>query len=164
MAQVETVIILLEAVDVPAVMRIYAEAISRSYIAYEEVTKGLATPERFSKTAVKSFKQEIVDSIGSRVCRVYVARYEGVPAGFVNIELKKVAGGHRECWILDIGVEKRFRKMGIAKKLMRETYAFGKKNKVKYFFLESGASNVGAHEFFEKEGFAPLSTIFVKKG
>jgi GNAT superfamily N-acetyltransferase len=163
MASTEIVIDKLTSRDRREVARIYTEAISRSYIAYEEVTIGLATPLAFSKKAAKSFEQKLSKSIRSKTEQVYIARLETVPVGFIFLHIKKAPSGHRECWILDLGVAKRHRRHGIAGALMRTAYAFGKKNRAAYFFLESGASNVGAHEFFEKEKFVPLSTIFMKE-
>ncbi|MGD0328186.1 MAG: GNAT family N-acetyltransferase [Minisyncoccia bacterium] len=149
--------------DIEEVVHIYAEVTNNIYIAYGEVAEGLATPTSFSIKAPKLFHQEMRRSIKNKVRKVYVARYEDATVGFISLEIKEAPAGHRECWIRDLGVKKHFRRMGIAKQFMREAYAFGKRHKVRYFFLESGERNTGAHQFFNREGFSPLSTIFVKK-
>ena len=149
--------------DLDAVVRIYSEVIGLSYVAYGELTEGFATPRGFSKQAPKLFAKEVRASIKSSVWCVYVARYKDRLVGFVYVELKKSPAGHRECWILDLGVSKKFRRMGIAQRLLAAAYKFGRVRKVKYFFLESGEGNTRAHRLFEKEGFSPLATIFVKE-
>ncbi len=93
---------------------------------------------------------------------VFVASTDKNIIGFVCIEIKKAKAGHGEGWISDLGVLEPFRRFGVAKELMQHAYSFGRKHKIKHFFIESGYANHGAHALFEKEGFTPLNVVFIK--
>jgi len=53
----------------------------------------------------------------------------------------------------NIAVDKKFRKQGIAIKLMDKMLEFTKENKVKAVFLEVSSSNLPACKLYEKKGF-----------
>ncbi len=153
----------LKKLDVQEVGRIYSEIIQPSYISYGEIAEGLAiNTKKFSSTAVKDFEKYISRGIGLKTRITYVALAEQAVVGFMCVRIQKASAGHKECWIDDIGVGIKFRRLGVAKKLVHQADLFGKKNKSGYFFLESGYTNKSAHTFFEKEGFKPLNIVFIK--
>lgn len=154
----------LKEADLESTSLVYAEVVHPAYISYGEVTDGLASELKvFSNKAIIYFKKYLANSLTKTDSVVYVALVDNKVIGFVCLEIKQAKAGHQECWIMDLGVKKSFRRAGIAKKLMHQAYSFGKKSKVKYFFLESGYANSGAHYLFKKEGFAPLNIVFVKE-
>jgi ribosomal protein S18 acetylase RimI-like enzyme len=149
--------------DIKETSLLYSKVINPSYISYGEITGGLAkNPKEFSNKVIDYFEKYITDSLNNGA-GVYVALADKNIVGFVCLEIKETEAGHKECWITDLGVSKLFRRFGIAKNLLQKAYSFGNKNKVKYFFLESGCSNTNAHSLFKKEGFAPLNIIFIKE-
>ncbi len=149
--------------EIKAVVSIYSKVIHPSYIAYGELNDGSAkNSKEFSNKAIKNFKKYVSGFLGKKDKAVYVAFIEKDMVGFICVEIKKAKAGHKECGIMDMGVAKPFRRLGIAKKLMQKVYSFGEKSKVKYFFLNSGYHNHGAHAFFKKEGFVPLNIVFIK--
>jgi len=154
----------LKEADVEATSLVYAEVVHPAYISYGEVTDGLASELKvFSNKAIIYFKKYLANSLTSTDSAVYVALVDKKVIGFVCLEIKPAKAGHQECWIMDLGVLKSFRRADIAKKLMQKAYSFGKKSKVKYFFLESGYTNHSSHSLFKKEGFKPLNIVFVKE-
>lgn len=149
--------------DIDQTVLLYSKIIHPAYISYGEITEGLAiSPKEFSNKALNAFKKFITKSLNRDGLAVFVAINEKDIIGFVCVEINKAKAGHQEGWITDLGVEKPFRKLGIAKKLLATAYLFGNKNKVKHFFIESGYANHGAHSVFKKEGFKPLNIIFIK--
>ena len=158
-----TTICKLKKTDIEQTVLLYSKIIHPAYISYGEITEGLAiNPKEFSDKALNSFKRFITKSLNSDNIAVYVALNKKDIIGFVCIEINKAKAGHQEGWITDLGVEKQFRRYGVAKKLLATAYSFGNKNKVKHFFIESGYANHGAHAVFKKEGFKPLNIIFIK--
>ncbi len=149
--------------EVKDVALVYSMVIHASYISYGEIAEGLAkSPTIFSPDAVKNFEKYITRGIGLKSRITYVALVNEIVVGFICVRIQKAKAGHFECWIDDIGVDKKFRRLGIAKRLLTESYAFGKRNKTKFFLLESGVRNTDVHRLFEKEGFKSLNTIFIK--
>ena len=154
---------LLKEQDIEKTTSLYSRVIHPSYIAYGELNEGSAkNPQQFSKKAVKNFKKYLKEFLSRKDKTVYLAIIKNKIVGFICIEIKKVKAGHKECGIMDMGVDKPFRRHGIAKKLIQKAYVFGKQNKVKYFYLSSGYKNLGAHALFKKEGFVPLNIVFFK--
>ena len=148
--------------DMNGVVDLYSRILHPSYISYGEITEGLAVnSKRFSKDVRSKFKKYIIGSVNRKNRRVLVARADGLVAGFVCVEIKKAAAGHLECWISDLGVDRLYRRSGIARKLIKKAKEWGKKEKAKYYFLESGHGNSNAHRLFESEGFSPLNIIFM---
>jgi ribosomal protein S18 acetylase RimI-like enzyme len=153
----------LDSSDIRQTLLIYSEVVNRYYISYGEIAYGLSNLKKFFGKAEDYFGKYIAGSLHRDDLAVYVAVSGKDIVGFICVEIKKVEAGHKECWLIDLGVTESFRRRGVAKKLIQKAYFFGNNNKVKYFFLESGYSNIGAHSLFKKEGFIPLNIVFVKK-
>lgn len=63
----------------------------------------------------------------------------------------------------DLAVDPARRNRGMGERLVRFIEAEAHARDAKWLFLESGRRNHRAHAFFERAGFAPVSTVFAKK-
>jgi GNAT superfamily N-acetyltransferase len=63
----------------------------------------------------------------------------------------------------DLAVEPALRSAGIGAGLVGFIEAAGRDRGMAWAFLESGLGNEGAHSFFERHGFAPMSKVFSKR-
>jgi ribosomal protein S18 acetylase RimI-like enzyme len=148
--------------DIDDVSNLYLKIIRPEYISYGEIANGMTNGiNTFSKNAFRIFDKDLKRDFKNKNKPVFVSDLNGKIVGFVCLNISKTKVG-KECWILDLGVNKKYRKLGIAKQLLSEAYKFGNKEKVKYFLLESGVNNHSAHELFKKQGFKPLNTVFIK--
>lgn len=65
--------------------------------------------------------------------------------------------------LADVAVDETARGSGVGRALVAFILAEAEKRGAKWAFLESGKHNHQAHTFFERAGFAPISTVFVKR-
>ncbi len=63
----------------------------------------------------------------------------------------------------DIAVEPAARGAGAGEALVHFIEAEAKGRGMKWVFLESGLRNAGAHRFFERHGYEPVSSVFAKR-
>lgn len=63
----------------------------------------------------------------------------------------------------DIAIEPVARGHGAGQALVNFIESQAKARGMKWVFLESGLSNAGAHHFFERAGYAPVSKVFAKR-
>lgn len=65
--------------------------------------------------------------------------------------------------LADIAIDPDQRSGGVGLAMATFIEAEAKARGMRWMFLESGKNNHRAHSFFERFGFAPISTVFVKK-
>jgi GNAT superfamily N-acetyltransferase len=63
----------------------------------------------------------------------------------------------------DVAIEPTARGAGAGQALVDFIEAEAKSRGMKWVFLESGLSNAGAHRFFERHGYVPVSSVFAKR-
>ena len=63
----------------------------------------------------------------------------------------------------DIAIEPVARGSGAGKALVDFIETEAKSRGMKWVFLESGLRNAGAHHFFERAGYEPISKVFAKR-
>lgn len=90
---------------------------------------------------------------------IATARYENKLVGVCAFYCDEIK---RKSFISTIGVQKKFKKKGIGKKLLREAISISKKQKMDKISLEVNVENRYAVNFYEKNGFR-TSKIFKKK-
>lgn len=83
----------------------------------------------------------------------YIAYHDGEPAGFVNIYPTFSSVSMCAAWIFnDLFIDKKFRRHGIAQKLMDHVYDEASKASVKSLQLETAQDNKAAQSLYEKDG------------
>ncbi len=147
--------------DVDQVVELYAQVYSADYISFSELAAGLAdAPGAISAEAMDIFQDDLIEILTESPAGNFVALSKGEIVGFVMASLEEAPAGHMECWINDMGVSPSYQGQSLGKQLVEAIVDWGKRNKVKYFLLESGFSNKKSHNFFEGLGFKPMATVF----
>lgn len=143
--------------------------VSEEYISHGEIQDGRADdPKTWSKNINSILIAEFSEacSVGSATnataSKIALAvQSTGETAAFALLQIRRDAQSPYAI-LHDILVHRGLRGHGIGTQLLEwiqvQLHALG----VQFIFLESGASNERAHEFFEKNGFSPISTNFMK--
>lgn len=147
--------------DIDVVSSIYAEVLDPTYISYSELGEGKAEAfGKLSENAPAIFREQLVKLQDSDRHGFFVASVNDDVIGFALASLHQVEAGHLECWLDDIGVSPEWQRRGIARAMIAHVFEWGALAGAKYYLLESGVQNEGAHHLFESLGFQPLSTVF----
>jgi GNAT superfamily N-acetyltransferase len=149
------------AADIDAVSKVYREVLEPSYISYSELGDGKAhTPDRLTRQAAAIFRDQLASLWQSPERGFFVCKAGSQVIGFSLASLRQTEAGHGECWLDDVGVLHRWRRHGVARQLIGHVLEWGREAGAKYFLIESGWQNAGAHALFESLGFRPLSTVY----
>jgi ribosomal protein S18 acetylase RimI-like enzyme len=149
--------------DLDSVITIYSQIYNSAYISHTELAEGKAiTPNITSEQATIIFREEIAGLLKKSPSGLFVACLEDEIVGFVVASLSTTESGHIECWFDDLGVSYNYRHQGIGEQLVKKVLDWGTQNQAKYFLLESGVNNEGAHRLFKRLGFHNLSMVFWK--
>ena len=97
-----------------------------------------------SGMSAASFEKELEN----RISYYKIAIYGGTPVGFIGVW--NIAG---ECEVIDIAVDLKFRRRGIASQLMEDVIGFCKDSGISVIHLEVRESNIAAISLYEKVGF-----------
>lgn len=95
-------------------------------------------------------KEKILEFIESPVNRTFVYKIEGKIAGVITAVFLKSSG---DALLVDIIVDKDYRKKGIGFKLQSHIEKLARKEGMKFLYLFSEINNKKAHRLFEKGGF-----------
>lgn len=144
--------------------------VTSEYISHSELQLGLAvTPTRWSPDLPQLMKAEIADTIGrsqgvaiqQASTSIFVARLDREPVGMGTVSWHVGGPTIPYATLEDIVVRSNDRHTGIGRSILdwlkREVHQAG----CRRIFLESGARNHGAHEFFKKHGFAQCSVVML---
>lgn len=149
--------------DVDAVSHLLFEMMASepSYISHGELQMGIATkPGTLSPEAKIITAQELLAQVSESPECMLVAQVEGELAGFISARIETQF--HTSYGIIaDIAVDPAYQKKGIARALVMRVFESFQSRNVSRVFLESGLQNHGAHEFFARFGFSPVSKVFV---
>lgn len=149
--------------DLDDVTRLYVEVFNPSYISFSEISEGKADASGMpSNQASSIFRKQLASHLSNSPCGLFVAIFDGNVVGFAISSLRCAEAGHIECWLDDLGVSHNYRGQGIGEKLVKQVQDWGHQEEAKYYFLESGVRNEGAHHLFERLGFHPLAVVFCK--
>lgn len=111
---------------------------------------------KYKKNADSIYKKFIRRQIHSKYAQVFVAELNSklvAHALFIVSKFPPVFLVDRELGLGEIFVEEKFRKKGIAQRLMKEGQKWGKKKGLKYANLEVHAWNEDALNAYKKAGF-----------
>lgn len=97
-----------------------------------------------SGMSAAAFEKELEN----RISYYKIAIYCGTPVGFIGVW--NIAG---ECEVIDIAVDLKFRRRGIASQLMEDVIGFCKDSVIPVIHLEVRESNIAAISLYEKVGF-----------
>lgn len=133
-----------------------------AYISHGEIQCGLSPDgERWADDLRAMIEADLIDRGPDR--RVAVARDEDGAIRAAAVLSTVSTARLRYAVIEDMAVDPGCRSQGVGARLVafleRELAAQG----ARWSFLESGLGNDGAHRFFERLGYAPVSTTFAKR-
>lgn len=132
-----------------------------SYISHSEIQLGLSPDGHEWASDLESRLIAEVNSTGSGTW-IYVALSTDnaiVAATRVSIHSDN---GPLYAVIEDMAVSPDHRSSGLGSKLVATIEADAREHGVAWLFLESGKENVGAHKFFERNGFREISHVYGK--
>lgn len=75
-----------------------------------------------------------------------------VVGGLTGYELTMYLRDEKEMYLYDLGVSDKFRRLGVASKLIDELKKFGKSNNISTIFVEANIEDEGAVKFYQSLG------------
>ncbi len=140
--------------DIKDINKIYVEgSIDEGKLQFSNKTKNIIKElKKFEKDRIKGWKKEF----NSRKNYWIVAEENNVITGFGNAELKKNYD-YKEGTVTMVYVDRKFRKKGIGKTILKKLILWLRKRKAKY--IEAGLywRNIPSRKLNEKLGFKPIS-------
>ncbi len=141
----------------------FAEVIAadESYISHGEIQTGLSEDGRtWSHKLSRLMAQDLADFDEGRS----IAVAHNAEAGLIGAAIVAWTITDRVHFgtIEDLAVAPQWRSHGVGGQLMALIEARAHQRGARWLFLESGLNNHGAHGFFERGGFQPISKVFVK--
>ena len=105
-----------------------------------------------AEASANPWPKEITESyLNSENAAFFLAFLNNEPAGYISLSFVLDEGS-----VLNMAVKKRFRRLGIAKSLIRAAKDFAKTKKLSFLSLEVRESNLPAKTLYEGEGFELL--------
>jgi len=126
-----------------------------------------ARPEIFKSKTKEQIEQEALELIEDEKEYVIIAVNDGEVCGILMCNLKDVKN-HRNLkdskslWIDELGVNEKYRKLGIGKQLMKHAEELAKELKCKTITLNCWSFNENALRFYEKQGMVNQRIIMEK--
>lgn len=131
------------------------------YISHGEIQTGLSRDGQAWVTDLKAKIAEDFTDLGTSR-RVVIARQDGELVG-AGVVLEQADDRARYIVTEDIAVSPTARSGGIGRRMMDFIEADARARGIDWAFLESGLDNEGAHAFFERRDYHPLSKVFGKR-
>lgn len=149
--------------ELPAVAAFLARTVARDsrYVSHGEVQTGLSPDgTRWAPDLDRLIAEDLEDLDDDR--SVAVAHDRGRLVGAAIVLWMTTA---RVSYLVleDLAVDPALRSAGVGAGLVGFIEMAGRDRGMAWAFLESGLGNEGAHRFFERHGFAPMSKIFAKR-
>ena len=144
--------------DLKDVLRLNLELFKKEY---REFDKTLDLNWTFAGGA-KFFKNEIIKNYAF----VELVEKNKRPVGYLSGHLKKAIPYHKKAKYAELGsifVAKRFRNMGLGKRLVVDFIKWCNKNKVDYIGVASSAKNELAHKFYRNSKFKDYDLVLQLK-
>lgn len=105
-----------------------------------------------AEASANPWPKEITESyLNSENAAFFLGFLNNEPAGYISLSFVLDEG-----FVLNVAVKKRFRRLGIAKSLIRAAKDFAKTKKLSFLSLEVRESNLPAKALYEGEGFEIL--------
>ncbi len=150
--------------ELPAVARFFGEVIGRDarYISHGEIQTGLSLDgATWIPDLTRRFEEDFQDLGPDR--RAVVA-YDPADAIAGAAVVLTVVEDHASYIVIeDVAVAPESRSLGVGQALVAFIEADAKASGAQWAFLESGLDNDGAHAFFERRSYRPLSKVFGKR-
>ena len=148
----------------PELARMFSRNVDARYVSHGEVMEGLASPDgRWVDDLERRIEGELRESMcqddGSHVA---VLRHDGHIVGLAIVEVVG-EGAARHGILHDLVVEGAHRGRGAGEAMVAWIAEQAAGMACRRLFLESGRNNHSAHRFFERQGFEPLSTVFIRE-
>lgn len=154
----------LAAGDIPQVAQLYRLIMHGAYMGFGELSAGYSDgPGVPAERAYTKFEQSLTHKLTSESASVFLAVDGEQIVGFASAIVQETPADHIECWLEDVGVHPERRGDGIGEMLVKQVFAWGASKGTKYFLLEVGFENRGAMKLYEKLGYRPLSTVYVRE-
>jgi GNAT superfamily N-acetyltransferase len=149
--------------DLTSIASFFSEVIAddESYISHGEIQTGLSQDGRTWSPELNRLMAEDLDGYDEERSIVVAHDQQGGVVGAAIIawtETDRVSFGAIE----DLAVARPWRSHGVGARMMAEIEERARERGAQWLFLESGLNNHGAHCFFERGGFQPISKVFVK--
>jgi GNAT superfamily N-acetyltransferase len=123
----------------------------------------LQRPQPKNDKDLKIFKNKIKDYFSDPKKKIFVAKRGSSVVGVVSIIfLNRLNQSRLEMYIPELVVAKKFRKLGIGKKLMQYCIDLAKKKNCYRIRLESGNQRKDSHAFYKCIGFDQYALSFSK--
>jgi ribosomal protein S18 acetylase RimI-like enzyme len=115
--------------------------------------------------AIDQIKEELEQALGRDDQIILVARSDKTLLGIIRVEIKKAKFRGPGSWanIVEFYVLPRERRKDVAKNLLDSATAELKKKGIKMLTAEFPTQNVPATSFYERIGFHPFETVYVKE-
>lgn len=136
-------------------------ALDDRYISHGEIQTGLSLDGRTWAVDLRTRMREDFADLGPDR-RVVVAHIDGALVG-VAVVLQPRDARARYLVTEDVAVSPEARSGGIGGRIMDFIEADARARGCEWAFLESGLDNDGAHAFFERRRYRPLSKVFGKR-
>lgn len=152
-----------DAADLPAIAAFFSANIARdaAYISHGEIQTGLSLDGRSWAPDLDARMREDFEGLGpDRSVAVAIGDQGLVGAAIL---LWEVTPRVSFMVIEDLVVDPAQRSAGVGAGLVSFAEAEGVRRGMQWAFLESGLHNDGAHRFFERHGFHPVSKTFSKR-
>ena len=134
-----------------------------AYISHSEIQWGLSPDgQRWADEAPERLQGYLAWIGAVEDARVAVATDDSGRPVAVCIVIWEADKPGRFATVQDMAVDPAFRKQGVGAQLLAFVEAEATIQGCRWLLLESGVRNEGAHRFFEREGFAPVSHTFAK--
>lgn len=105
------------------------------------------------KGGVESFALELLDFAFRRAEAIYVAVSKSEIVGYVFLYTDATVRSIKRGWVFNLGVRAGYRRIGIARSLMREAEKFSKKHGALTVELLVKKENIPAIQFYKKLGY-----------
>lgn len=153
-----------DAADLQAVAAFFARVISQdaAYISHGEIQTALSLDgQTWRPDLAERFAADMAELGPHR--SVAVAR-DGAQLIGAAIVLWQIEAPEAPYAVLeDIAIDPAARSAGAGQAMVRFIETEASARGMKWLFLESGLNNDGAHRFFERAGYAPVSKVFAKR-
>ena len=128
-----------------------------------ELLYELERPKPKNDKEIEIFKNKIKDYFSDPQKTIFLAKQDAQIVGMVSIIfLNRLNQTKNEMYIPELIVSKKFRNLGIGKKIMQFCVEFAKREDCYRIRLESGNQRKKSHEFYINIGFEQNSLSFSK--
>lgn len=132
------------------------------YISHGEIQTGLSEDgARWAENLDDLYLEDFFE-LGADRDLLVASDADGVIVGMLVLAWEETSR-RRFAVLEDMAVEPALRSAGIGEKLLSRTEARVRERGIEWLFLESGLENHGAHRFFERHEFKPISHVFAKR-